>query len=55
MIATVVFLAEVPVFEGMLMGDVRLATMRERARQIFVRTQAGFEVVKFVSGERGRA
>ena len=32
MIATVVFFAEVPVFEGVLVCDVRLATVRERAR-----------------------
>ena len=54
MIATVVFLAEVPVFEGVLVGDVRSATMRERARQILVWTRAGFKDMKLVSGEWGR-
>ena len=55
MIATVRFFAEVPMFKGVLMGDVRSAAMRKRARQILVRARAGFEVMKFVSGERGRA
>ena len=55
MIATVVLFAEVPVFEGMLVSDVRSATMRERARQILVRTQAGLKDVEFVSGKWGRA
>ena len=54
MIATVVFFAEVPVFKGMLMSDVWLAAMRERARQILVRTRARFEDVEFVSCEWGR-
>ena len=31
MIATVVFFAEVPVFEGVLVGDMWSAAMRERA------------------------
>ena len=31
MIATVVFLTEVPVFEGVLVGDVGSAAMHERA------------------------
>ena len=52
MIATVVFFAEVPVFEGMLVGDMWSATMRERARQILVRTRTRFEDVEFVSGVR---
>ena len=51
MIATVVFFAEVPVFEGMLMSDVGPAVMRERARQILVWTGAGFKDVEFMSGE----
>ena len=54
MIATVVFFAEVPVYEGMLVRDVGPATMRERARQILVWTRAGFEGVELVSGERRR-
>ena len=55
MIATVVFFAKVPMFEGMLMGDVWSAAMRERARQILVRARAGFEDMEFMSGEWGRA
>ena len=55
MIATVVFLTEVPVFKGVLMSDVRSATMHERARQILVRTGAGLEDVEFVDGEWRRA
>ena len=31
MIATVVFFAEVPVFKGVLVGNVRSTVMRERA------------------------
>ena len=52
MIATVVFFTEVPMFEGMLMSDVWSAVMRERARQIFVRTGTGLEDVEFLGGER---
>ena len=55
MIATVVFFAEVPVFEGVLVGNMWSAAVRERARQILVRTQAGFEDVEFVGCEWGRA
>ena len=55
MIATVVFFAEVPVFEGMLVSDVGLAAMRERVRQILVWTRAGLKDVELVSGEWWRA
>ena len=55
MIATVVFFTEVPVFKGVLMSDVWSAAMHERARQIFMRTGAGFEDVELVGGERRRA
>ena len=55
MIATVVLFAEVPVFEGMLVSNVWLATMRERVQQILVRTRAGLKDVEFVSGKWGRA
>ena len=55
MIATVVFLAEVPVFEGVLVSNVQSATMCERARQILVRTRAGLKDVEFVSGKWRRA
>ena len=55
MIATVVFFAKVPVFESVLVCDMRSAAMRERARQILVRARAGFEDVKFVGGEWRRA
>ena len=54
MIATVVFFAEVPVFEGVLVSDMGSAAMHERARQILVWTRAGLEDVKLVSGEWGR-
>ena len=55
MIATVAFLTEVPVFEGMLVGDVGSAAMHERARQILVWTRAGFENVELVGGKWRRA
>ena len=55
MIATVAFLTEVPVFEGVLVGDVGLAAMRKRAQQILVWTRAGFEDVELVGGEWRRA
>ena len=55
MIATVVFFTEVPMFEGVLMSDMWLATMRERAQQILVQTGAGLEDVEFMGGERRRA
>ena len=55
MIATVAFLTEVPVFKGVLVGDVGSAAIRERARQILVWTRAGFENVEFVGGKRRRA
>ena len=55
MIATVAFLTEVPVFEGMLVSDVGSAAMHERAQQILVWTRAGFENVEFVGGKRRRA
>ena len=55
MIATIVFFAEVPMFEGMLVSDVWLAVMCERAQQILVRTQAGFKDMKFVGCEWRRA
>ena len=55
MIATVVFLTEVPVFKGVLVCDVRSAAMRERAQQILVRTRAGLEGVEFVSSKGWRA
>ena len=51
MIATVVFLAEVPVFEGMLVSDVGSAAMHERARQILVWTRAGLEGVELMGGK----
>ena len=51
MIATVGFFAEVPVFKGVLVRNVWATAMRERARQILMRTRAGFEDVKLVSGE----
>ena len=55
MIATVVFFAEVPVFKGMLVGNMWSATMRERAQQILVWTRARFEDVEFVGCEWRRA
>ena len=55
MIATVVFLAEVPVFKSVLVHNVWSAAMHERARQILVWTGTRFEDVEFMSGERGRA
>ena len=55
MIATVVFLAKVPVFKSMLVCDMWSAAMRERARQILVWTGARFEDVELMGGEWGRA
>ena len=55
MIATVVFFAEVPMFEGVLVSDVWSAAMHERARQILVRARTGFKDMELVSGEWGRA
>ena len=55
MIATVVLLAEEQVFESVLVGDMGVAVMRERAQQILVWTRAGFELVEFVSSEQGRS
>ena len=51
MIATVIFFTEVPVFESVLVRNVWSATMRERARQILVRTRAGLEDMKLVGSE----
>ena len=53
MIATVVFFAEEGMFEGMLVGDMWAAAMREGARQVFVGAGAQFKVMEFVSGKRG--
>ena len=54
MIATVVFSAEEGVFKSVLVSDMGVATMRERAQQILVRTRAGFKDVELVGGvQRG--
>ena len=52
MIATVVFSAEEGVFKSVLVSDMGLATMHERARQILVWTRTGFEDVELVGGVR---
>ena len=55
MIATVVFFTEEGVFKGVLMGDVQVAAMHERVRQVFVRAGAWLEVMEFVGSEGGGA
>ena len=55
MIATVVFLAEVPVFEGVLMSDVRSAAMCKGTRQVLMWAGAGLEDVELMGCEWGRA
>ena len=55
MIATVVLFAEERVFKGMLMSNVGVAAVHERARQILVWTRAGFEDMEFVGGKQGRS
>ena len=54
MIATVVFFAEIPVFEGMLVSNVQSAAVCKRVRQILVRARAGLKDVELVSGKWGR-
>ena len=55
MIATVVFFTEEGVFEGVLVGDVWVAAMRERVRQVFVRAGTQLEVMEFVGSKGGGA
>ena len=55
MIATVVLLAEERVFKSMLVSNVGMATVRERAQQILVWARAGFEDMKLVGSEWGRS
>ena len=49
MIATVAFSTEEGVFQSVLVGNVGVAVMCERAREIFLWARAWFEVVEFVS------
>ena len=51
MIATVVFFAEECMFKGVLVGNVQVAAMCERAGEVLVQTGAWFKVVKFVGSE----